>query len=85
VGQKQNVAVPASLQAGAQMGLLLNNTSKLPKIASRYRPNLFFSVPCRRKLKKNLKRYDKKAKSSLVWLIWSDIPSFLSCFSQIHG
>jgi hypothetical protein len=76
VGQKENAAVPASLQAGPQVGLLLNNTSKFPKIAGRYPPDGIFPVPVRRKLKKTLKCYDKKAKSSLVWLIKSDIPSF---------
>jgi hypothetical protein len=35
----------------------------------------FFPIPVRLKLKKGLKSNDKKAKSSLVWLITSDIPS----------
>jgi len=76
VGQKENAAVPASLQAGQQVGMLFNNTSKLPKIAGRYPPNGFFPIPVRRRPKKTLKCYDKKANSSLVWLIKSDIPSF---------
>lgn len=76
MGQKENAAVPASLQAGPKVGFVLNNISKLPKIVGRYLPNGFFPVPVRRKLKKSLKSYDKKAKFSLVWLIKSDIPSF---------
>jgi hypothetical protein len=63
MGQKENAAVPASLQAGAKVGKLSNNASKLPKIAGRYPPNPFFSIPARREPKKGLKSYDKKAKS----------------------
>jgi hypothetical protein len=80
VGQKQNAAVPASLQARAEVDMLLNNASKGPNIGSRRTPNPFFSIPVRRKLKKPLKLYDKKAKSWLVWLIKSDIPSFWFMF-----
>jgi hypothetical protein len=88
VGQKQNAAVPASLQARAKVSVLLNNASKGQNIDSRRTPNPFFSIPVRRKLKKPLKLYDKKAKSWLVWLMKSDIPSFLFMFlgnSWING
>jgi hypothetical protein len=85
MGQKKDAAVPAALQAGAKVAMLFDNASKGPNIDSRCAPNPFFSIPVRRKLKKPLKLYNKKAKSWLVWLIKLDIPSFLfSCFSQIH-
>lgn len=54
-----------------------NYTSKFPQIEGCYPPNRLLPVPVRRKLKKLLKLDDKKANSSLVWLIMSDIPS---CF-----
>ena len=76
MGQKENAAVPASLQAGPKVGKISNNTSNLPKIEGRYLPNAFFSIPVRREPEKELKSYDKKAKSWLVWLMKSDIPSF---------
>lgn len=78
VGQKNNLAVPASLQAGSKTGMLSHHGAQRPKILSSYRPNAAFPVPRRFKLKKRLKFDDKKAKSSLVWLIKSDIPSLSS-------
>jgi hypothetical protein len=77
MGQKDDAAVPAALQAGVKVAMLSNNPSKGPNIDRRCAPNPFFSIPVRRKLKKPLKLYDKKAKSGLVWLIKLDIPSFL--------
>jgi hypothetical protein len=76
--------VPASLQARVEVGMFSNYTSKFPQIEGCYPPNRLLLVPVRRKLKKLLKLDDKKANSSLVWLIMSDIPSFFSCLSQIH-
>jgi len=73
--------VPASLQARAKVGKFSNNTSKFPKIEGSYPPNRLLPVPVRRKLKNLLKLDDKKAKSSLVWLIMSDIPSFFVFFA----
>jgi hypothetical protein len=76
MSQKEYSALPTPLQAGPKMGMLSNNGTKLPKILSNYPSNDFFPIPGRLKLKKGLKSNDKKAKSSLVWLIMSDIPSF---------
>jgi len=76
MGQKEYPTLPASLQAGPEMGVLANNGTKLPQILSNYFSNDFFPIPVRFKIKKGLKSNDKKAKSSLVWLIKSDIPSF---------
>jgi hypothetical protein len=85
IGQKENAAVSAPLQAWRKAGMLSNNRTKLPEIAGRYPSNLSLSIPVPLKLKKELKPDDKKAKSSLVWLIRLDIPSFsFHVYSQIH-
>lgn len=76
IGQKDNAAVSASLQAWLEVGVLSDYATKLAHILSGYLSNLVFPIPVRFKLKKGLKLDDKKAKSSLVWLIKLDIPSF---------
>jgi len=80
VGQKNNLALPAPFQACLEVGMLSHHAAQRPKILSSCLPNGAFPVPLRFKLKKRLKIDDKKAKSSLVWLIKSDIPSFSFMF-----
>ena len=80
IGQKNNVALPASFQACLEVGMLSHHGAQRPKILGGYLLNRAFPVPICFKLKKRLKFDDKKAKSSLVWLIRSDIPSFSFMF-----
>jgi hypothetical protein len=63
MGQKKNVAVPASLQAGPKARMLSHHGPQHPKIMSSYLPNVAFPIPVRLKRKKGLKSDDKKAKS----------------------
>jgi hypothetical protein len=63
VGQKKNVAAPASLQAGPKTGMLSHHRPQLPKVLSSYLPNAAFLIPVCLKLKKGLKSDGKKAKS----------------------
>jgi hypothetical protein len=80
VGQKNNLAVPAPFKAWLEVGMLSHHPAQRPKILGGYLPNRASPVPLRFKLKKGLKFYDKKAKSLLVWLMRSDIPSFSFMF-----
>jgi hypothetical protein len=80
IGQKDNVALPASFLACLEVGMLFYHGAQRPKILSSYLPNPAFPVPLRFKLKKGLKSDNKKAKSSLVWLIKLDTPSFSFMF-----
>jgi hypothetical protein len=75
IGHKENPAVPASLQAWLQAGMLSDHPTKLLHVLSGYLSNRPLSIPVRFKRKKRLQLDDKKAKSSLVWLIKLDIPS----------
>ena len=80
IGQKNNATVPASFQARLQAGMLSQHATNLAHIVSRYLSNPALPIPPRFKLKNRLKFDDKKAKSSLVWLIRLDIPSFSFMF-----
>lgn len=80
IGQKNKVALPASFQARLEVRMLSKYATKLAYILSRYLSDPVLMMPPRFKLKKGLKFDDKKAKSSLVWLIKSDIPSFSFMF-----
>jgi hypothetical protein len=80
IGQKNNATLPASFQACLEVGMLFYHGAQRPKILSSYLPNPAFPVPLRFKLKKGLKSDNKKAKSSLVWLIRLDTPSFSFMF-----
>lgn len=80
IGQKDNAAVPASLQAWLEAGMLSYNATKSAHIATGDPANSLFPIPSRFEPKKRLKLHDKKAKSSLVWLIRLDIPSFSFMF-----
>lgn len=80
IGQKNNATVPASFQARLEAGMLSQHATNLAHIVSRYLSNPVLPIPPRFKLKNRLKFDDKKAKSSLVWLIRLDIPSFSFMF-----
>jgi hypothetical protein len=80
VGQKHNATAPASLQAWLEAGMLSYDATKFAHILSSCLSNLLLPIPVRFKLKKHLKLDDKKATSSLVWLIRLDIPSFSFMF-----
>jgi hypothetical protein len=55
--------------------MLSDHETKLAHILRGYLSNTVLPIPIRIKLKKRLQLDDKKAKSSLVWLIKLDIPS----------
>jgi len=80
IGQKNNATVPASFQARLEAGMLSKHATNLAHIVSRYLSNPALPIPPRFKLKNRLNFDDKKAKSSLVWLIRLDIPSFSFMF-----
>ena len=60
--------------------------TKRPIILRNYPSDIFLSVPVRNKFKKRLNLNYKKAKSLLVWLMKSDIPSLsFLIFGQYFG
>ena len=75
VGEKQDLTMPASRQASSQLGLLLENGSNNSVILRNNTANLFLAVPVRNKLKTRLDLYYKKAKCSLMSLMYVGIPS----------
>jgi hypothetical protein len=73
--EKQYVAVSTPGQAVFEMGLFFKNNTDGP-IISRYNPsNLLFAIPIGNKLKMRFKLYYKKAKCSLISLIYLGMPS----------
>ena len=80
VGEKQDLTMPASRQASSQLGLLLENGSNNCVILRNNTANLFFAVPFRNKLKTRLDLYYKKAKCSLMSLMYVGIPSLFLLF-----
>jgi len=75
VGEKQDLAMPASDQAFSQVRLLSENTPNSPVIPRNDTPDLFLVVPVRNELKTRLYLYYKKAKCSLMSLMYLGIPS----------
>ena len=75
VGEKQDLTMPASRQASSQLGLLFENGSNNPVVLRNNTANLFFAVPVRNELKTRLDLYYKKAKCSLISLMYVGIPS----------
>jgi hypothetical protein len=80
VGEKQYLAVPASCQEFSQVGLFLENGTDNPVILRNNTANLFLAVPVRNKLKAWLYLYYKKAKCSLMSLMYLGIPSLFLFF-----
>jgi len=79
VGEKHNLTMPAPGQALSQLGIFLKNGSNNPVILSGDTAHLFLAVPARNELKIRLNPYYKKAKCSLMSLMYLGIPS-LSLF-----
>ena len=73
VGEKQDLAMPASRQAFSQLGLLLQNFSNIPVVLRNNTADRFFTVPIRNELKTRLDLYYKKAKCSLMSLMYPNV------------
>ena len=67
--------MPASRQAFSQMGLLFENKADNPIVLRNNTTDLFFTVPVTNELKTRLYPYYKKAKCSLISLMYLGIPS----------
>jgi len=80
VGEKQDLTMPASRQAFSQLGLFLENAANNPIILRNNTADLFFAVPVRNELKTRLDLYYKKAKCSLISLMYVGIPSLFLLF-----
>ena len=80
MGEKYYPAMPAPRKTFFQVGLFLENGSNNPIILRNNTANLFFAVPVTIELKIGLYLYYKKAKCSLMSLMYLGIPS-LSLFS----
>ena len=75
MGEKQDFTMPASRQTFSQVRLLLENFSNNPVILGNGSADRFFAVPVKNKLKTGLYLYYKKAKCSLMSLMYLGIPS----------
>ena len=75
------MAVPAASQAFSQVGLFFGNATNYPIILRNNTANLFFAVPIRNKLIKGGNLYYKKAKCSLMSLMYLGMPSLCLLFS----
>ena len=84
VGEKQDFAMPASRQIFSQVRLLLENFSNNPVILGNRSADLFFAVPVRNELKTRLDLYYKKAKCSLISLMYVGIPSLSFVYLAIN-
>jgi len=80
VGEKQDLAMPASGQALSQMWLLFENIANNPVILCNDTADRFLAVPVRNELKTRLYLYYKKAKCSLMSLMYLGIPSLFLLF-----
>ena len=84
MGEKQDLTMPAAGQALSQMGLFLENRSDNPVIFHDPTAYLFFAVPVRNKLITGLYPYYKKAKCSLISLMYLGMPSLLLLYLAIN-
>lgn len=84
MGEKQDFAMPASRQIFSQVRLLLENFSNNPVILRNDTADLFFAVPVTNKLKTGLYLYYKKAKCSLMSLMYLGIPSLSFFYLAIN-
>jgi len=69
MGEKKDMAMPATGQAIFEMGFFLQNRTNNKIISSNNAADLSIAVPARNKLKMGLDLYYKKAKCSLMSLI----------------
>jgi len=67
--------MPAPRQAFSQVGLFLENGSNNPIVLRNNTANLFLAVPIRNELKTRLNLYYKKARCSLMSLMYLGMPS----------
>ena len=81
VREKQDLAMPAVHKAFSQDRLFLENTPNSPVVLRNNTAGLFFAVPVRNELKTRLYLYYKKAKCSLISLMYLGIPSLFLLFS----
>ena len=79
MGEKQDLAMPAPCQAFSEVRLFFENRSKDPIILRNGAADLFLAVPVKSELKVRPYLYYKKAKCSLMSLMYLGIPS-LSLF-----
>jgi hypothetical protein len=83
MGEKQDLAMPAPRQAFSQVRLFLENGSNSCVILRNNTACIFFEVPATNKLKIGLELYYKKAKCSLMSLMYLGIPSLsFFCFAM---
>jgi len=69
MGEKEDLAMPATGQTISEMGFFLQNRTNNKIISSNNAADLSIAVPVRIKLKMRLDLYYKKAKCSLLSLI----------------
>ena len=74
------MAVPASRQTLSQVGLFFENRADSPIILSDDTADFFFAVPVRNKLEMRVQLCYKKAKCSLMSLMYLGMPSLLLLF-----
>jgi len=75
MGEKKYVAMPATGQTFSEMGLFPKNRANDKIIAKDNPADLSITVPVRNELKMTLYLYYKKAKCSLISLMYPGIPS----------
>lgn len=75
MGEKQDVAVLTPGQAMFEMGLFFENKTDGPVISCSNPSNLILAVPIGNKLKMRFKLYYKKARCSLISVIYLGMPS----------
>lgn len=80
MSEKQYAAVPASGQASSQVGFFFEKAADNPIILRNNTADLFSAVPVTNELKTGLYLYYKKAKCSLISLMYVGIPSLFLLF-----
>ena len=84
VGKKQDLTMPALGQALSQVWLFLENRPDNPVILRSDAADLLLAVPVRNELKTRLDLYYKKAKCSLISLMYLGIPSLSFFYFAIN-
>ena len=84
MGEKQYLAMPAAGQVFFQVGFFFKYRADNPVVARYKTANIFLTIPVRKKLKIRLDLYYKKAKCSLMSLMYLGIPSLFLLYSTIN-
>jgi hypothetical protein len=84
MSEKQYAAMPASGQASSQVGFFFENGADNPIILRNNAADLFSTVPVTNELKTGLYLYYKKAKCSLISLMYLGMPSLLLLYLAIN-